>query len=381
VACPAPGSERELAGLLATIASKPLDMSRPLWESWIVEGLDSGQIAVIAKVHHALADGVAIAQMFEAFCTTEPIPFDEMPPPANIPRATLPSKPALLRLAAKDVASVLVTMPDAVRTAFRVQTARRRRPDELAPAAMSEMRPIFLNHRLSRHRGYAYAAFPLADVKTIKNTFAVSINDVYLAVCAGAIQRLLSERGELPDSPLVAAVPMSVRTPEEANTYGNRVGVMKVRLPTNVKDPVARLKAAKAEADIGKGDFQLAAGARADEIMELIPPVLQKLMLRALQRANPKLLTGNVALSNVPGPREPLYFGDVKIDGIYGVGPLQLSMALNITAWSYVDELQVSVLCDTLSIPDPWPLVALLRDSFDELLEAATRAGKVNING
>jgi diacylglycerol O-acyltransferase / wax synthase len=383
IGCPPPGADAELADLVAMIASRPLDLSSPLWENWIVEGLASGHIAVISKVHHALVDGVGTVQMYEELCTTEPVPHGDLPSPPQVKAAPIPSKAALLALAAKDVFALLPAVPVVLRRAREVRRARLARAPELAPAQPHTARPTSLNGKLGPHRRYAFVSFAIADIKTIKDTFNVSVNHVYLAVCAGALQCFLAQRGELPDVPLLAAVPASFRTREEANTYGNLASAMTVRLPTNIEDPVQRLMAVKADADIAKADFALADGGRTEDILGLIPPVAHKVILRAVKRlmGGGRPLMGNVCVSNVPGPRAPLYFGDMKVAAIYGVGPLMPALALNITAWSYVDELTVSVLSDASTIPDLWPLTELLRDAFDELLKEATHRGAGGIGG
>jgi diacylglycerol O-acyltransferase len=383
IGCPSPGTERELAEVVATIASRRLDLSRPLWENWIVDGLASKQIAIVTKVHHAVADGVATAQIIEDFFSTEPVPDADLPLPHRAEAAPIPGKPRLLLLAAKDVATVLPTIPAIWRKSLEVRKARKRRPAELTPARGHSSQPSMFNCDLGRYRRFAHASFPMSDVKSVKNDFGVSINDLYLAVCAGAMRHFLQQRGQPLDVPLIAGVPTSIRTSEEVNTYGNRFKAMTVRLPVHVAGPVERLMAAKADADIAKADVRLEEGGGAQDILAVLPPVIQKTMLRATKRMlrQGRPLIGNIAVSNISGPRVPLYIGEMKVDAFYGVGPLIPGIALNITAWSYVDDLHVSILSDAAVIGDLWPLADLLRDSFDELRKEAPhrQGGDLNV--
>ncbi|WP_161600583.1 wax ester/triacylglycerol synthase family O-acyltransferase [Mycolicibacterium hodleri] len=384
VGCPSPGGERELADLVADIASRPLDRTRPLWEMWIVEGLASGGLAVVSKMHHALADGVATVQMFAECCTTEPRSPDEQSPRQRPTVAPIPSNVRLLTMAARDVLKVLPTVPTVWRRARQVRRLRGERATVSNPPQGTDAQPTSLNRNPGPYRNFAHLTFDLNDIKTIKNAFGVSINDVYLAICTTSVRSLLLERDELPEVPLIGGVAASTRTTaEQQDTYGNRVATMAVRLPTGSEDPVQRLMDIKAEADIAKADFRMAEGARLGDILELLPPPVHHLILAAVNRLTNagRPVVGNVILSNVPGPQETLYFGEFKIKAIYGVGPLLGGIGLNITAWSYVDQLHMSVLSNPETIPDPWPFVQMAQDAFDELHKRANTLDQRGTDG
>ena len=384
VGCPSPGGERELADLVADIASRPLDRTRPLWEIWIVEGIADGRFAVVSKMHHALADGVATAQMFLACCTTEPTPPGVQSALQCPPVAPIPSKARLIGMAVQDVARLLPTVPTVWRRARQVRRDRRNSATGPKPPQGTDAQPTSLNRNDGPYRNYASVTFDLNDIKTIKNAFGVSINDVYLAICATSVRQLLLDRDELSDVPLIGGVAASTRTAEEQqHTYGNRVATMAVRLPVDIEDPVQRLLAIKAEADIAKADFRKAEGARLGDILELLPPPVHHLMLAVVHRltSSGRPVVGNVILSNVPGPRETLYFGDFQIEAIFGVGPLLGGVGLNITAWSYADRLHMSLLSNPQTIPDLWSLVRMARNAFDELYKHATAMDRKGTGG
>ena len=381
---PFPRGERELADLVSDIATQPLDRRRPLWEMWIVEGLAGGRLAVVSKMHHALADGVATAQMFVECCTTAPTPQGELSPLRRPPVAPIPSNARLIGMAVQDVLKVLPTVPAVWRRSRQVRHERRERKAELRPPQGTDAQATSLNRNIGPYRRFAHASFNLDDIKTVKNAFGVSINDVFLAICTTSLRQLLLERDELPDIPLIGGVAASTRTAEEQHhTYGNRVATMAVRLPTDNEDPGQRLLAIKAEADIAKAEFRMAEGARLGDILELLPPPVHHLMLTAVHRMTSKgrPVVGNVILSSVPGPRETLYFGDFKIAAIYGVGPLLAGIGLNITAWSYAGELHVSLLSNPETIPDPWQLAQMAQDAFDELYKQAPSLDRKETNG
>ena len=384
VGCPSPGGERELADLVSDIAAQALDRKRPLWEMWIVEGLAGGRLAVVSKMHHALADGVATAQMFMQCCTTEPVPPGDLSPLPRPAASPIPSNVRLIWMAVQDVLQLLSTVPAVWRRSRQVRHERRDRKAESRPPQGTDAQATSLNRNIGPYRRFAHASFNLEDIKTVKDAFGVSVNDVFLAICATSLRQLLLERDELPDVPLIGGVAASTRTTEEQHhTYGNRVATMAVRLPTDHEDPVQRLLAIKAEADIAKAEFRMAEGARLGDILELLPPPVHHLMLAAVHRMTSKgrPVVGNVILSNVPGPRETLYFGDFKIAAIYGVGPLLGGIGLNITAWSYAGQLHVSLLSNPETIPDPWKLAQMAQDAFDELHKQAPTSHRKDTDG
>lgn len=372
--CPSPGTRLELAEIVSRIASRPLDLTRPLWECWIVDGLEHGRAAVVVKVHHALADGVATGLMTMEACETEPTALSDLPAPPVFPAEPGLSALEHIGLAARDTARhVSRAVPDLITRQRVVRRSRAGGSGTPTPAKFSEAPTISLNHAPGAQRTYAYDTFPLADLKAARPAFGATLNDLFLAMGAGAMRRLLIERDELPDRPLVACVPVSTRRPEDPASSGNRLGTLAVRLRTDLADPRERALASKLEADASKASFRLTAGARPENYVDCLPPALQLLLLRAArqQAQRGKPIVGNVGMSNVPGPAKPLFLADFEIESLHGVGPLTAGLGLNITAWSYAGQLNVSYLASREALPDLWPFVDHFRASFEEICACA----------
>ncbi|MEX2394099.1 MAG: wax ester/triacylglycerol synthase family O-acyltransferase, partial [Actinomycetota bacterium] len=240
VGCPAPGGTREFCELLSDIASTQLLRDRPLWEIWVIEGLQGDRVAFVAKIHHSVADGVAAASLLANVADElGVVPADPGWHPEEIPK-----KWALFRDAVADLAREVANLPKLLRTTFRNLAAvrRRRKGAEIAPPLPFDTPTTRFNKALTPHRLFTIASLSLDDVKTVKNAFGVTLNDVVLALVAGALRRYLDERGELPDKPLVAGVPVSTAADPE-RLGGNKVSNMFTALRTDIDDPVERLHA------------------------------------------------------------------------------------------------------------------------------------------
>ena len=376
VGLPAPGGPRELGAVISTIASHRLPRSRPLWEIHVVEGLDRGRIACVAKVHHALADGVSSAEMLMAVMGNDGEPDAATRRPDAAP---LPSPGVLFTGALVDLVHLLLGFPAQVgRTATRLIDLRRRsqEADVAAPRPFTGPATPF-NRSLSPDRIFAFTSLDLAEAKAVKNATGTTLNDVVMAVCAGAVRTWLGGHGQVLDRPLVVGVPVSTRTPEQQGTYGNRVSNMFTSLPVHLADPAARLEAlhavnrtAKAQADaMGSDSFEA--------LTEYTPPPVMTLWARSLAR----LRIGdrfrspiNLIISNVPGPSTPLSIAGAQLDAIYSVGPILEGVGLNITMWSYLGRMNFGLLSCRRLMPDLWDLADLLPESLAELTKA-TGAG------
>jgi WS/DGAT/MGAT family acyltransferase len=368
--CPAPGGDRELCELISDIASRPLDRTHPLWELWVIEGLSGDRIATVAKVHHALADGVASAELLNQVYDHAPVA-DPPPPDTWVPEA-VPARRTLAWAATRDVARLLAAgLPTIVRLSRRARQHKR-----IAGLVVSEQPPKLFqapttpfNRPLTPHRSFAIASFSFADVRAVRAAFGTTVNDVVLAVAAGALRRYLERHGALPAGPLVGGMPVSVRTEAEQGTWGNRIVQIYVSLPTDVADPVERLAAAHRSATAAKADLEATRGARLENWLELLPlPVLKAIGRIFVRQVRAGRSPNNVTISNVPGPRSPLFIDGAPVEAFYSVGPLMSGTGLNITAWSYVDQLNVAILACRELVPDLWDLVDLLRDELDVLL-------------
>ena len=366
------GDDRALAAAVAEFAATPLPRDRPLWAIRVVEGLDDRRIAVVVKLHHAVADGsAAVALLHNAVLAATHEPDPSAPADPWVPEA-VPTRWRLVVRALGEQRARIRGLPRLVGASLRSARDSERTRRSFAP-----MPPVPLHHiprtsfnvSLTSERTYAMTRLPLDTLRRIRETTGTTLNDVYLAVCAGALRRYLDERGELPQRPLVVSVPVST-DPDVARLSGNRVDNIYVSLATDVADPVVRLRtihdgvvAAKAvRSELGHDLL----AQRAD----VVPPQLYQPSVRIWSRTHaadhlhPPL---NVILSNVAGPKESIRIGPVTLEALYSVGPILEGIGCNITAWSYHDALGVSVIGCPKSLADPWALVDHLRPALDEL--------------
>jgi WS/DGAT/MGAT family acyltransferase len=377
IACPAPGSMRELADLCGRINSTPLDRSRPLWELWLIEGLEGGKMALLAKVHHAMADGLTGAGLLSSLFSLSP---SADPAPAKEPAheaEPLPSEGQLLRAAIVDRFKASQQLgPIYKRTSEALHTLKaRRRGGESSGGAtpfLDAPRTRF-NAPITAQRSAAFARLRLADLKLIRKAFGVSINDVVLAVCAGALRSYLEQKGELPAAPLIAACPVAV--PPAGEGHGsNHVSAMFTSLATNLEDPVERLEAICRITRNAKEEHSMLGGETMGAWAELASAPLfsagtrmySKLGLAARHRP-----MHNVTISNVPGPPVPIYLAGAKLTAAYPMGPVMEGAGLNITVMSYVDQVDFGFTAATVLVPDLHALSDQLEPSAAELLSLA----------
>jgi WS/DGAT/MGAT family acyltransferase len=374
VAVPAPGGRAELAELAAEIYRRRLDRRRPLWEWWVVEGLAGGQVACVWKIHHACIDGMSGASMQEVMFDPGPDPAPAVAPPGY--RWRPESVPSDLRL-------LLGALPWFALTPLRVGRevaalaggVRRALRDGLGASLPAAVPRTSFNAPITQRRSFAFTSLSLPDAKRVKDAFGAKLNDVVLAVCAGALRSYLDARGELPDAPLVASVPINVRGTGSAAS-GNQISSMLAELATDVADPVRRLRRIQASTAASKVMHE-ALGARS--IMALAdapPPMLLSLALRfyarnQLVRRHPPLF--NVLISNVPGPQSALYSIGAEVKAFYPMGICADGMGLFIGLMSYRDQLDFGVLACRELVPDPWRIADGLERALAELVQAAAR--------
>ncbi len=380
VALPSPGSWKELRGLAARLFSVPLDRSRPLWEMTFVEGLDQipqvppGSVAVINKIHHAAIDGVSGADMMGVLLdmTKEPRTFSP-PPPRAIP--PVPNELQVLSHTARkimgkpsEIKRVAGELADALRAAGKV----RDKGVEVPPVPMTAP-PTPINHTITGQRIWNTALLELDRVKAIRKITGCTLNDVVLAICAGALRRYLDEKGELPGKPLIAMIPVSTRGDDEHGKMGNKVSAMFLDLATDVSDPVERLKAIKEHTQGGKA-FEKAGATRAFvDLWDFVPFGLANRVLRLYSRFRVSELHNpvfNVVITNVPGPQMDMYMAGHKLLASMGMAPLIDGMGLLITVLSYNGVLSISPTSSPAVMPDLDLFTRYLRESANEL-EAA----------
>lgn len=361
-----PGDQIQLDRLIGEIAGVPLPTDRPLWNLTIVEGLSGGRIAFVVKLHHALADGVAsVAMMENAFIVDDSEALIEEFRPEPVPR-----RGVRYRAAAESAAHAFGTIP---RVARETREGMRRLRDVREHEQVPPTRPFSgprtrFNVALSADRTFASIGLPLSDVLTVKDAAGVKVNDVFLSLVSGAIRRYLGRLSELPERSLITSVPMATRTSLQ-RLGGNHVDNLFIRLYTDVENPVERvrlirestLSARRAREAFGTELFERRSG--------LVPAGFHKI--------GPRLwgLTGlsdhlrpplNLISSCVRGPHQPLEVEGAVVSSLLSCGPILEGIGLNVTAWSYVDTLYVSILGCSASLPDPETLAEDLRCELGE---------------
>jgi diacylglycerol O-acyltransferase len=379
VGCPGPGGERELAEVVGDIAGRQLDRTRPLWELWIVEGLDNGLVAAVAKVHHCTVDGVSGANLLVHFFDLDPDAAPREPAPAEWKPDSAPSD---VQLVGQALLARAVRPLNAVRVGARtigaitgfVRTRLNKDVQGGMAAPLTAPRTHF-NVPITPHRRVAFARIPLDDVKAVKRAFGTTVNDVVLAIASGALRRYLEQRDDLPDKSLIATVPVSVRTDQQKATVGsNLVSAMFTSLRTDVDDPVERLMAIS-EANKGAKEEHKAIGAdMLQNWAQFAAPTTFSLAARVysgMKIASRHPVIHNLVISNVPGPQIPLYMAGAKLESMYPLGPVFDGAALNVTVLSYMDTVHWGFIACRETMPELWDLAAAVPDALAELRKAA----------
>ena len=379
VAVPAPGGIEELCDLAGDFCSRQLDRSRPLWEMLVVEGLDNGHIGLLAKVHHSTIDGVSGAEMMVHLFDLEPEPAESIQDlasasePEHVP-SDLEMVGYALRSLARQPLKMARTLPATVTSV--VNLVRRRRSSEAGMATPFTAPRTPFNGAITPHRSVAVANLSLDDVKSIKRAFGTTVNDVVLALCSGALRRYLQGRDALPETSLIAVVPISVRTPDaEGDGEGsNQVSAMFANLASDLEDPVARLRAIAESTRGAKEEHNAIGAAMLQDWAEFAAPAVfarASRLYSSMRLADRHRPIHNVIISNVPGPPFPLYFAGARLVTLCPLGPVMEGAGLNITVLSYMDSIDVGLIACRELIPDLWALAGAFGESVDELKQAA----------
>ena len=383
IALPKPGDWRQLCIQVARLHARPMDLSKPLWEFTILEGLDNvdglppGCFALIAKVHHAAIDGMSGVEMSAALHDIDA----NMTPPITTDDWKPDHMPKVGDLLTRSYFNSLLQPMRVVETIGRSLpgmaklTASVSKGDVSIAGAKLAPKTRF-NAKVSAHRVFDAAAFKLADIRQIKDAVpGATVNDVILAIVGGGLRGYLEAKGELPKDTLTAMAPISVRGEGEKAALGNLVSAMVVGLGTQIADPLERLRFVHSEAANSKA-MTGAVGARTlTDYSQLIPSGLAGLAARLYTRvgaANAHAPVFNCVVTNVPGSRVPLYFGGAKMVAMYGTGPVFDGMGLINTIYSYTDTIAISFTSDRDMMPDPDVYAAALTASFAALKAAAT---------
>lgn len=363
LALPVPGSPEQLGEQVARLHARALDRRRPPWEVYVITGLADGRAAVYSKIHHAAIDGISGAQMLAGLLDIRPEPRRVEPADSPFQPDPLPSRRDLVRhgltSAVKDQVHLARTMPSALRHLGGLASGRPRVPR--TP----------LNGTISAHRRFSFGSVSIDDVKTVRQRYGGTVNDVVMVLCTTALRRWLLEHDALPDVPLVAAVPVSVRRRGQPATGGNELSVMLAELPTNLPDPAARVLAMRESMERAKARFESLPATLLRDVAALLPTAGQGLAARAL--FNLAAVPGppfNLFISHVPAPRVPVYLAGARVEGVHPVSAVTSTTgALNITVFSYNRRLDFGLIACRDLVPDVWDLVGHLHDALAELVE------------
>ncbi|AXN47199.1 putative diacylglycerol O-acyltransferase tgs2 [Mycobacterium marinum] len=363
-ALPSPGRVRDLLELTSRLHTSLLDRHRPLWELHVVEGLSDGRFAMYAKMHHALIDGVSAAKLMQRTMSADPSD-TEVRAMWNLPRPPRPESDgggsSLVGSLVKMAGSVAGLAPSTLKLARAALFEQQLTLPFAAPHTM-------FNVKVGGARRCAAQSWSLERIRAVKQAAGVTVNDAVLAMCAGALRYYLIEQDALPDASLIAMVPVSLRSKEQADSGGNMVGSVLCNLGTNVEDPAQRIEI-------------ISASMRANKKVLADLPRLQVLALSGLNMA-PLTLAGvpgflstvpppfNIVISNVPGGAQPLYYGGARLDGSYPLSNIPDGQALNITLVNNADRLDFGLVGCRRSVPSLQRLLGHLETSLKDLEQA-----------
>lgn len=374
-ALPAPGGIDELADFVGDVCSRQLDRSKPLWEMYIVEGLEGGKIAIVSKIHHCTIDGVSgaelLAQLFDLEADPEQREGGASPTDEGVPSEVQLLGRALLARLTRPVGITRL----AWKTGRAVLDVRRvRQSSSSGRAALPLTTPrTSLNSAITPHRRVAFSSISLDDVKRIKNAQEATVNDVILALCTGALRRYLIDCDELPEDPLVATVPVSVH-PSTNRGGSNKVSAMWVGLPCGVDDPLKRLLTIRDSTKGAKEEHNALGAELLLDWTEHATPNLFSAAARTYSRlklADHHRPIHSLVMSNVPGPDFPLYLAGAEMVAGFPLGPVMDGAGLNITVMSYRGTLNWGLMACAETVPGVRELASYVPAALDELLTAA----------
>jgi len=373
-ALPAPGSEEQMRNIAGRLFSQRLDRSKPLWELWLVQGLERNRFAVITKTHHALVDGVSGVDIGTVLFDVKPVP-EKLEPQSSWVPSPPPSSAELAVRGATELAETPIKLARrAVRAAANPIGAARRLTEsaeaigEVAWNFADPAPDLPLNVEIGSHRRFAWTRSSLDDFKRIKNALGGTVNDVVLTVVSGALRRWLQGRGIRTEGlELRALVPVSIRAEDEHGQLGNRIAAMRGPLPVYVEDPVRRLGIVRAAMDDLKDSKQALGAEVISRFNDFAPPTL----LAQAARINFSTRLFNLIVTNVPGPQIPLYVLGRELEDVFPVAFLPDHHALAIAIMSYNGGINFGLLADYDSMEDVDSIADAIGYSLAELLEAA----------
>lgn len=373
-ALPWPGGERELGELVGRLHTTPLDLARPPWECTIIEGLEGERFALFVKMHHSLIDGISGMRMLERAMSFDAEKSLELPPfwatglapPKKPSRGGPPPTMANATLAAVEgLAESARSLPQLAAAFGKIVKRIGDRNDGMMVPFDAPL--SILNGRVREKRRFATQQFPLARLRTLADAAGCTINDIVLTLCGGALRRFLQEREALPDKPLTAGIPVSVRPKDDENT-GNAISFIVATLGTDIADAAERLRAVRASVLHAKAHVQsLPRQAMLQYTMLLMAPTIVTLLTGIGGRTRPMF---NITISNVPGPDKPLYFRGAELLAIYPASIVTHGQALNITCESYAGQMNFGFTGCHTSLPSLQKLAVYSAEALDELEKA-----------
>jgi diacylglycerol O-acyltransferase / wax synthase len=391
-ALPPPGDDRQLAETVSRLFGRPLDRRRPLWELYVIHGLTEGRVALLTKIHHSVVDGISGNEIMATLLDPEPTGREIAPPASQPPAPPIPSDRNMLvrglRGIPRQPVRALRSMPNTVAgftdlpganalpgvpTLSRVYSRARSLLGSEEHAGILEVttaRPpkTPFNGPISAHRHFAFGSLSLDAVRAVRREFGTTVNDVVVSICAGAVREWLLERDALPEEPLVAMIPMSVRKRDERGTWGNRISMMIVPIPTDEPDARRRLQRTHELLRSAKDRHSALPASLLTDATAFIPPAVAALAARntvdILSRTRPPL---NLVISNVPGPRSSLYCAGAELLANYPVSVIVDGVGLNITVVSYKNRVDFGIVGDREQIDDAWAFLDGAARALDQL--------------
>ncbi|MGO9030058.1 MAG: WS/DGAT/MGAT family O-acyltransferase [Acidimicrobiales bacterium] len=380
-ALPAPGDDQAFCQLMGWLMSQTLDRDRPLWEAWLVEGMEGGKWALVIKMHHCMVDGVAGVGLANILLEVDPGPGAPIGEPE--PWSPSPEPPAVMKVldawggllgntvaATREVPGILRHPVSAARSTLTTAEGMARFLRRLAPTA-----PLSIEGAIGPHRVWAFGSASLDDVKTIRKAFGGTVNDVVLAAVAGGYRALLAERGDCVEEAVVRSlVPVSTRRQDGAGMAHNRVSALLYELPVRIADPLERLKAVREQMTDLKASHISEAGEVITSVSDIVPPMVvgqvSRMMIRAMHRFGQHSL--NTVTTNVPGPQIPLYFLGHEMLEYRPFVPISHGLRVGTAILSYNGRIFFGVTGEYEAMPDIGVLPAAAAAGIEELRELAT---------
>lgn len=364
LALPQPGRIRELLAMVSNLHSSLLDREFPLWETTFIEGVSDGRFAIYNKMHHAMVDGVASIRLTEAILSPDPEARSMAPPwavkrPSRKPAGIVAGPTSAISSAMGQIKAQAKSWPAVTKALVGTYKQARKEPEF---GALFQAPTTLFNRRIGNARRFAAQSWPIARVRGVGKKLGCTINDVVLGMCSAALRRYLLEQNALPSKPLITMMPMSLR--RDDSDSGNQVGMVLANLGTHIADPAERLGLIKRSVQASKQRLSQMTPA---EIMNYTALISGPAGLNLAMGLAPEKQLYNVVISNVPGPKQTLYWNGARMEGMYPVSIPVDGMALNITLVSYGDQLNFGLIACRRSVPHVQRMLEYLEQGLAEL--------------